>query len=296
MNALRIGVALAFFLSAGSAYANNGGLPGYSGKPTAISPQGESCNQCHSGGTAPTVVINGPATLAAGQSAEYTLVVTTGLVRAGGGVAGSDGVMLTPIAGGGFRDSFGEMVQDAPLTVNGGSATFRFTVKAPSVGTSMKLWGVGLAANNSANQSGDRATHATRDITITGGGVAPKPDGGAGTGDGGGGGVIEGAGGPAAEAGAGNGSGTGNGTGGGSGDGTGAGDGTGDGDNAADPDGTDDGTPSTYGPGRGRSIGGPTAAACAAAPFAIDGDGFAAGAGIMVLGTMMMIARRRKRA
>lgn len=293
MKTTRIAVALVAFLASGTAYANNGGLPGYSGKPTAISPQGESCNQCHSGGTAPTVVINGPATLAAGQSAEYTLVVTTGLVRAGAGVAGSDGVVLTPIAGGGFRDSFGEMVQDAPLTVNGGSATFRFTVKAPSVGTTMKLWGVGLAANNANAQNGDRATHATRDVTITGGGVAPGADGGGGGGggDGGGGGVIEGAGGPAAEGG----TGTGTGTGGGNGDGTGGGDG--DGENAADPDGTgDDGQPATYGPGRGRSIGGPTGAACAAAPFAIDAHGFAAGAGIMVLGTMMMIARRRKRA
>jgi hypothetical protein len=122
MRGLRIAVSLAVFLSAGSAYANNGGLPGYSGKPTAIAPAGESCNQCHSGGTAPTVVINGPASLAAGQSAEYTLVVTTGLVRAGAGIAGSDGVVLTPVTGGGLRDSFGEMVQDAPLTVNGGSS------------------------------------------------------------------------------------------------------------------------------------------------------------------------------
>ena len=297
MKALSVSIAisLASLLAAGTASANNGGLPGYSGKPTAIAPAGESCNQCHTGGTAPTVVINGPATLAAGQSAEYTLVVTTGLVRAGGGVAGSNGVVLTPIAGGGFRDSFGEMVQDAPLTVAGGSATFRFTVKAPSVGTSMKLWGVGLAANNANAQNGDRATHATRDVTITGGGVAPPDGGGGGTGDGGGGGVIEGAGGPAAEGGTGTSGGNGTGTGGGNGDGTGGGDG--DGDNAADPDGTgDDGQPATYGPGRGRSVGGPAAAACAAAPFAIDGEGFAAAAGIMVLGTMMMIARRRKRA
>lgn len=290
-SALRIALSLAAFLgasSASSAYANNGGLPGYSGKPTALSPQGESCNQCHTGGTAPTVVINGPATLAAGASAEYTLVVTTGLVRAGGGVAGSDGVMLTPVAGGGFRDSFGEMVQDAPLTVNGGSATFRFTVKAPSVGTTMKLWGVGLAANNANAQGGDRATHATRDITITGGGVAPKPDAGGGGGGGDGGGVIEGAGGPVPEGGTGTGTGTGAGTGGGEGDG--------DGDNdtaAADPDG--DGDPATSGvAGRRRSVAEPGAAACASSPLGIDREGFAAAAFVMIMG--VMIVRRRKHA
>jgi hypothetical protein len=240
-------------------------------------------------------VINGPATLAAGQSAEYQLVVSTGLTRAGGGIAASDGTTLAPVAG--LRDSFGEMVQDGAATVNGGTVTFRFTVKAPSTGTSLKLWAVGLAANNSGNQTGDRAAHTTRDVAVTGGAPAPSPDGGGGNGGGGGdgGGVIEGAGSPAAEGGTGTGAGTGTGTGDTNGDGTSGGDG--DSDNAADPDGTDDGTPSTYGPGRGRSVGGPTAATCNAAPFAIDaldGHGFAAAIGMMVVGTM--IARRRKRA
>lgn len=290
MKTLRIAVSLAVFLTAGSAYANNGGLPGYSGKPTATTPAGESCNQCHTGGAAPTVIINGPATLAAGQSAEYTLVVTTGLVRAGAGIAGSDGVVLTPVAGGGLRDSFGEMVQDAPLTVSGGSATFRFTVKAPATGTTLKLWGVGLAANNATAQNGDRATHATRDVTITGGGVAPGTDGGVKTdgGAGDGGGVIEGAGGPASGSSSGSGMGTGTGT----GDGT--GDGDGDGDNTAGPDGEE--PPSTYGPGRGRSVGGPAASACAASPFAIDGGGFAAAACMMVVGIAMIVRRRKNRA
>lgn len=176
---LAITGALAAALVSLPASANNGGIAGYTGKPNFGAPQGESCNQCHSGATAPGVTLNGPASLTAGQSAEYTLVVSTGLSRAGAGVAATDGVVLTP--GTGMRDSFGEMVQNGPLTVSGGQATFRFTVKAPASGTSLRLWAVGLAANNTGGATGDRAAHAVRDITITGGAPAPTPDAGGGS-------------------------------------------------------------------------------------------------------------------
>lgn len=155
------------------AHANPGGLPGYTGKPTTASPQGESCNQCHSGGTAPTVALAGPASLTAGQVADYTLTVTTGLAEAGAGIAATDGIVLTPVTG--LRDSFGEMVQSAPLTVSGGTAVFKFKVTAPATGTAIKLWAVGLAANGANGNQGDKATHTTKDITITGG-TAPAPD------------------------------------------------------------------------------------------------------------------------
>lgn len=75
------------------------------------------------------------------------MVITTGQTRAAGGVAATDGTKLTP--GTGFRDSFGEMVQDSARTVSGGSATFSFKVTAPTFGTSLKLYAVGMAANGS---------------------------------------------------------------------------------------------------------------------------------------------------
>ena len=79
------------------------------------------------------------------------------------------------MTGGGFRDSFGEMVQDGSKP--GGQTTFTFRVQAPLVGNTLRLWGVGLAANGSG-EGGDRAAHVTRDIAVTGGGTAP-PDAGA---------------------------------------------------------------------------------------------------------------------
>jgi hypothetical protein len=148
------------------AFANSGGLAGYSGKPNATAPAGQSCNQCHSGGTAPTVALSGPATLAAGQSAEYTLTVKTGQSRAAAGIAATDGVVLTPISA--LRDSFGELVQDAPVVVSNGQATFRFRVTAPTAGGPLRLWAVGLASDGSG-AAGDRASQTTRDVTVTGG-------------------------------------------------------------------------------------------------------------------------------
>lgn len=175
---MRLGVAISLVLAASAvplpASANGGGVAGYSGKPTTTSPEGQSCNQCHSGGAAPQVSLTGPATLTAGQSAEYALVVSTGQARAAGAVAGSDGALLAPSVGGGLRDSFGEMVQDGSRAVAGGQATFRFRVTAPTSGTTLKLWGVGLAANGSG-AGGDRAAHVTREITVTGGSTEPDP-------------------------------------------------------------------------------------------------------------------------
>ncbi len=164
-----VAVSLSLFTTA-TASANPGGVAGYTGKPTPLAPQGESCNQCHNGGTAPAVSITGPATLAAGQAAEYSLVVSTGQTRAAGAVAATGGVVLANVSG--LRDSFGELVQDAPLNVAGGPATFRFPVTAPLTGNTLRLWAVGLAANG-AGQGGDKAAHTTKDVSVTGG--APSP-------------------------------------------------------------------------------------------------------------------------
>jgi MYXO-CTERM domain-containing protein len=180
---LSIGVVSVVTLASATAAANSSGVAGYTGKPNAAAPQGESCStNCHTGGTQPTVTINGPSSLAAGQSAEYTLVVSTNAARVGAGVAATDGAVLANVTG--LRDSFGELVQNAPVAPSGGQATFRFTVKAPMTGTAIKLWAVGLAANNNGGTSGDAARQTTKDITITGG-TPPPPDGSSSSGGGG---------------------------------------------------------------------------------------------------------------
>ena len=158
-----------------AALANVSGLAGYSGKPNLSAPAGESCNKCHNGAAAPMVTLTGPATLTAGQVADYALVVTTGANRAAGGVAATDGIVLTPVTG--LRDSFGEMVPNGGLAVSGGKATFNFKVTAPMTGSTLRLWAVGLAANGNNGASGDKAAHLIKDVAVTGG-APPKPDGG----------------------------------------------------------------------------------------------------------------------
>lgn len=280
-----ITAALAVSLVSFAASANNGGVAGYTGKPNINAPQGESCNQCHSGGTTPTVTINGPASLAAGASAEYTLVVSTGQTRAAGGVAATDGVVLTP--GTGLRDSFGEMVQNAPLAVSGGQATFRFTVKAPASGTTLRLWAVGLAANNNGSTSGDKAAQVTKDVTITGG-ATPKPDAGPGTG------------GSTTDAGAGTSSSSGD-PGGTSGTSSSSGtapDPTDDPANAADPGDDDDGegAPASSGGTRpgAKNAPGANAQSCAASP--IGGGSGAMIVGLAAVAIAAAARRRRQRA
>jgi MYXO-CTERM domain-containing protein len=150
---------------AGTAFASRGGKEGFTGKPTADFPNGASCNLCHRGGTAPTVSFTGPMSLDANQTADYTFVVTTGQASTGAGVAATDNVTLTPQAG--FRESYGELVQGAPVPPNGGAATYRFRVTAGPYGGTVKLWGVGLASNGSGT-NGDLATQTTYDITVSG--------------------------------------------------------------------------------------------------------------------------------
>ncbi len=241
---------------AGFASANAGGLAGYTGKPYAAYPNGQSCNQCHSGGTAPTVTLMGPASLNAGQSADYDLVVTTGQSRAAGSIAATDGVVIAPVSTS-LRDSFGELVPNGNSVPASGTATFRFKVTAPATGSAIKLWAVGLACNGSGN-SGDRASHTTKDVTIVGGAPPaptgtgtstppPPPPGGT----------------PTADAGSGgNSAAPGSGTGAGSGTGTGTGTGTGSsGSSSPAADGDDDDGSS---PNGSRPNGASTAAACSA--------------------------------
>lgn len=282
------GAVAAFTLATATASANSSGVAGYSGKPNPSAPQGESCStNCHRGGTAPTVTINGPSTLTAGQTAEYTLVVSTNAARVGAGIAATDGVKLTNVSG--LRESFGELVQNAPVSPNGGQATFRFTVTAPNTGTAIKLWAVGLAANNNGGTSGDAAMQTTKDITITGG---MPPGGGSSSSSGGGGSSSGGSSSGSTSSSSSGGGGDPDGDAGTPGTSTSSSGSTGDDDLGSDPDGDDESGTSggARSPRRSSSDGGSSscsAAASASAPsFAF---------GLVGLGLAALLSRRRGR-
>ncbi|MDB4966854.1 MAG: Transrane Gly-Cys-Arg domain protein [Myxococcales bacterium] len=86
-----LGVALAVALAPAPAWGWGAGISGYSGH------NGATCTECHFGGTAPSVLLRGPAILVAGQAGLYTLDVVTGAstAKVGFDVAASAGSLST---------------------------------------------------------------------------------------------------------------------------------------------------------------------------------------------------------
>jgi len=159
--------------------------PGYTGKQG-----GSTCNDCHSGGTAPTITVNGPATLAAGAKGDYSAVVSGGGNVKTFAVAATNGVKLT--AGNNMSPTFDELYSTS--NYNGASVTFNFSLTAPSTSGDITIYYVALASNGSGGKSGDRASNSTKSVSITGG-TTPQPDSGTGTGGGTDGGTSTGGGG-----------------------------------------------------------------------------------------------------
>ncbi|MGC2193603.1 MAG: choice-of-anchor V domain-containing protein, partial [Terriglobales bacterium] len=99
------------------ASASSNGISGFSGK------NGSTCTSCHSSGTAPTVTMTGPTSVASGSTSTYTISVST--VTSGNGgvdVAASAGTFA---AGTGTKVLNGEIVHSSPSTTH--SWTFSWT-------------------------------------------------------------------------------------------------------------------------------------------------------------------------
>ncbi|MCY1031932.1 hypothetical protein OV207_10735 [Corallococcus sp. BB11-1] len=170
--------AVAVCLVAGSASANSTGLAGRSGK------QSVSCTAsgCHGGGAStPTVTLEGPTALSAGQTGNYSLIITGGPgVKAGMNVAtgGLDGASLN--AGSGSKTvPGGELTHSFPKTFTGDTARFDFSLVAPIVNGTLKVYAAGNSVDGDNKATGDAHANATLDVVITGGAdpVDPvKPD------------------------------------------------------------------------------------------------------------------------
>lgn len=160
------------------------GFTGFSGK------QGMTCNQCHTGGVAPTVTVTGPASLMPGASATYTVTMTGGAaVRGGFNAATSAGGL---IAGANSKVVSGEVTQTAPVAFAAGALAFSFTLQAPMQPGPLTLYAAGNSVNNNTTVAGDQAAAATFNVVVVDpnamdadAGAMPDPD--AGTGGAGGG-------------------------------------------------------------------------------------------------------------
>lgn len=175
-SSLWIAGTMAACLVSGSAFAYATGQTGYSGKQS-----GNSCmsSTCHSGGATPTVTLEGPDSLAAGATGNYSLVIKGGAgVRGGFNVAVDSGTLNT--GGTGQQKISGELTHSSPKAFSNGEVRFDFTLVAPANGNSILLFGAGNSTNFNQQPSGDASAQTTKTITITGGGTDSGNDDGGG--------------------------------------------------------------------------------------------------------------------
>ena len=153
---------------------------------------GKTCNSsCHSPtGSAPTVALTGPATLAAGATGNFTLTLTANAApntQSGCDIATSSAQAALAGTTANLTLSGGELVQKTPLAFSNGTATYDFKVTAPATGGSFTVYAYGMATNGSGS-GGDNGKAATPlVVNVTGGapadlgaatdaGVAPADD------------------------------------------------------------------------------------------------------------------------
>jgi hypothetical protein len=166
--ALFVSFSFSFATSAG---AFNDGVDGLSGKNSGVY-----CRNCHSGGTVPTVALEGPTTMDLGSTATFRFIVTSQSVNqiaAGLDVAASAGT-LGVVEGQGTKLQRQEVTHSSPKANDAsGQAVFEFTWQAPASAGIYTLFGAGTSANGDEQRSGDAAARTTYEIFV---GVAtPTP-------------------------------------------------------------------------------------------------------------------------
>ncbi|MFN7135457.1 MAG: choice-of-anchor V domain-containing protein [Myxococcales bacterium] len=162
-NVFSAALAAAFALAPALAHANSGGITGNSKPP--------GCNNCHSGGAAPTVALTGPDTLAAGATGTYTLTITGGAGAYGGfNVSAENGATLQTVAGQAAQKFGAELTHSSPKPFGGGSVSWQFQAVAPGTAGTFKLYGAGNSVNGIGGNNGDQAAFDELTVTVTGGG------------------------------------------------------------------------------------------------------------------------------
>jgi hypothetical protein len=150
------------------------GISGYSGK------DGKDCTECHKpGATAkPSAVIQGPAALAIGQSAQYQLVIDTDVnssasaKRAAGlDIATSAGTLASLSQQNQTRLIAGEISHTNALP-QAKTVAVSFQLTAPDSVGSLMLFAAALSADGDGSNSGDSVATTTLQVAVT----ATPPD------------------------------------------------------------------------------------------------------------------------
>ncbi|WP_164013808.1 MXAN_6652 family MXYO-CTERM-anchored protein [Pyxidicoccus trucidator] len=177
---IRIAGVLAVSLSWSTpAFATSTGITGQSGK------EGPACSVCHQGGTLPTVVLEGPSSLAPGETGQYSFIIRGGAARTGGADISVDVAAASLQAGTGLKKLGSELTHSAPRAFTDNQVRFDFSLVAPATDVTLTLFGAGNSSNADLDSSGDRAAATKLTVRVGNGSpvVTPDEDGG----DGGGG-------------------------------------------------------------------------------------------------------------
>jgi MYXO-CTERM domain-containing protein len=155
--------AVAWLGWAGAAAGFVAGAPGNSGSGAAT------CNDCHSGGVAPTVSITGADALAPGETGTYVIVVSSaspGFDKfAGIDVAASAGTLAAHPSQNTDKLAAGEVVQDK-LAGPFATLQFQFDLTAPSSPGTVTLFGDGLSCDGNGGADGDAAATTRKMVLI----------------------------------------------------------------------------------------------------------------------------------
>ncbi len=166
-------VAILVFTLSLSAYvfsvagASSTGRVGFSGNPNTNG--GAICNVCHSGGVVPSVTLDGPVNVVAGETVTFTLTISGGQEVAGGfNVSATDGSLLIVPDTTDTQIMSGELTHTAPKLVDGNNdVVFSFRWTAPATDGNVTLYGAGNSVNLADGSSGDAPSTDTLDITVS---------------------------------------------------------------------------------------------------------------------------------
>lgn len=131
-----------------------GDIDGRTGRTRKTSTSG--CGGCHgsSATLGVSVTINGPDTVVAGQTNQFSMVITrSGKTGAGIDIATRRGSLGTVTSG--TRVSGGEITHNDNLLMNNGTVTVLFNYIAPATEGPDTIWSTGVATNTGGNSSGD---------------------------------------------------------------------------------------------------------------------------------------------
>jgi glucose/arabinose dehydrogenase len=156
--------------------ASAGGRIGFSGDPSANG--GAPCSVCHApdGATPPTIIIVGPATISAGVTQNYSVVMTGGPAQTAGiGISAENDVGNLLPSSGDLQQLNGELTHTGPKNFSANMATFNFRFTAPNYNTQVTLYAAGNSTNGALDLRGDGVATTSLDITVNNG-FEPPPE------------------------------------------------------------------------------------------------------------------------